>query len=87
MAAGYFGEADPARILIEYPIGEPFLSGPARLSNDELRALQEWRFAALMRRGWEIPFYQRRWGNAASSPVTLKASMICQSCRASRNRT
>ena len=72
MAAGYFGEADPARILSEYPIGEPFLTGPARLSNDELRALQERRFAALMRRGWEIPFYQHHWGSVGIEPGDIK---------------
>ena len=59
MAPGYFNEADPARILSEYPLGEPFLTGPARLSGDELRALQEQRFATLLRRGWQIPFYRR----------------------------
>jgi hypothetical protein len=64
MSAGYFAEADPERILTEYPIGEPFLAGAARMSDDELRALQERRFTALMRRGWEIPFYRRHWGKA-----------------------
>ena len=63
IAGDYFGEADYTRILSEYPIGDLFLEGPARLSRDELRALQERRFADVMRRGWEIPFYQRLWGN------------------------
>ena len=56
----------------EYPIGEPFLNGPARLSADELRALQERRFAALMRRGWEIPFYRRHWGSVGIEPGDVK---------------
>jgi phenylacetate-CoA ligase len=72
MAAEYFQEADAARILIEYPMGEAFLNGPARLSNDELRALQEQRFAVLMRRGWEIPFYRRHWGSAGIEPGDIK---------------
>ena len=68
MVADYFREADPARVLAEYPIGTAFMQGPARLHADALRALQEQRFTALMRRGWEIPFYRRHWGNAGIAP-------------------
>jgi hypothetical protein len=49
--------------------------------------LQEQRFAALLRRGWQIPFYRRHWGSVGSSPATSEVSMTCQSCRASQNRT
>ena len=72
MSAGYFAEADPKRILTEYPIGESFLAGPACMSDDELRALQERRFAALMRRGWEIPFYRRHWGKVGLEPGDVR---------------
>ena len=41
MVSRYFQEADPARIAAEYPVGEAFLKGPAKLSRDVLRALQE----------------------------------------------
>ena len=68
MVGGYFSEADAGRLLIEYPIGTDFLSGPASLNADALRTLQEQRFAALMRRGWEIPFYQRHWRAAGIEP-------------------
>jgi phenylacetate-CoA ligase len=57
----YFNQADPAQILADYPLGEAFASGIAKASRDELRALQERRFLALMERGWENPFYRRRW--------------------------
>lgn len=73
MTAGYFHEADTTRILAEYPIGEAFLEGPARLSADGLRALQERRFAALMRRGWQIPFYRRLWGRTNIEPGDIKS--------------
>lgn len=73
MAARYFDEADPARILSDYPIGEAFLNGPAGLGADELRALQEGRFAAVMRRGWEIPFYRRLWGRAGIEPGDIRS--------------
>ena len=45
--ASYFDEADHRRLLAEYPMGEAFLAGPARLGRDELRALQERRLAKL----------------------------------------
>ncbi|MGI9480683.1 MAG: phenylacetate--CoA ligase family protein [Hyphomicrobiaceae bacterium] len=68
MVGAYFSEADAGRLLQEYPIGSAFLNGPACLSADELRALQEQRFATLMRRGWEIPFYQRHWATVGLEP-------------------
>ena len=59
--SGYFDEVDHRRMLAEYPLGEAFLKGPARLSRDELRNVQERRFAAVMKRAWEVPFYRRHW--------------------------
>lgn len=73
MTSNYFGEADVARLLAEYPIGADFLAGPARLSSDALRALQEKRFAALMRRGWQIPFYRRHWQAAGIEPGDIRS--------------
>src|SRR4029450_5808128 len=34
------------------------------MPRDALRALQEKRFLATVKRGWEIPFFQRHWGRA-----------------------
>ncbi len=70
--ATYFQEADPTRILDEYPIGDAFMQGPARLDAATLRALQERRFAVLMRRGWEIPFYRRLWSGAGIEPGDIR---------------
>ncbi len=72
MTSRYFQEADAERLLREYPIGGAFLSGPARLSRDALRALQETRFAALMRRAWQVPFYRRHWGAAGIEPGDIR---------------
>ena len=72
MSGRYFNEANAARLIEEYPLGQAFLEGPARLSTDALRALQERRFAGLMRRGWEIPFYRRHWTNAGIEPGDIK---------------
>lgn len=66
--SGYFDEADIARMLRDYPIGEAYLSGPAALSRDALRALQEQRFAEVMARAWDVPFYKRRFGEAGIEP-------------------
>ena len=71
--SGYFEEADPRRIAAEYPIGGSFLSGPARLSADALRALQERRFLAVVERAWEVPFYARRWREAGLGPRDVTA--------------
>ena len=65
---GYFEEARLGRLLDEYPIGEAFLAGPARMSRDELHALQERRFRRVVARGWEVPFYARRWRAAGLEP-------------------
>ncbi len=43
-----------------------------RASRDELRALQERRFLKTMKRGWEIPFFQRHWGAAGIEPGDIK---------------
>ncbi|MDA0225921.1 MAG: phenylacetate--CoA ligase family protein [Proteobacteria bacterium] len=72
LTPAYFVEADPARILAEYPIGEAFLAGPARLSADALRALQEKRFLDVVARAWQVPFYARRWRAAGLEPGAIR---------------
>jgi phenylacetate-CoA ligase len=69
----YFDEVDHRRLLVEYPIGQAFLEDPARLSRDELHALQERRFLAVIARGWEVPFYRRRWQAAGLAPGDIRA--------------
>jgi phenylacetate-CoA ligase len=58
----YFEAFDGKQMLADYPVGDAFTARYASMSRDELHALQEARFAKLMARGWEIPFYQRLWG-------------------------
>jgi len=58
----YFEAFDARRMLDEYPVGEAFVARYTGMSRDELHALQNERFLRLMKRGWEIPFYQRLWG-------------------------
>ncbi len=58
----YYESFEPRQLLAEYPLGDAFTQGLARISRDELRALQNGRFVKLVARAWQIPFYQRLWG-------------------------
>jgi phenylacetate-CoA ligase len=55
----YFEAFDAKAMLADYPLD--LVGTYGAMSGDELRALQEARFAKLMQRGWEIPFYQKLW--------------------------
>jgi phenylacetate-CoA ligase len=58
----YFEAFDIRQLLADYPVGDAFVARYTAMSRDELRSIQEARFARLMARGWEIPFYRRLWG-------------------------
>ena len=58
----YFESFDVRQMLADYPLGDAFTQQLARISRDELRALQNRRFNKLVARAWLIPFYQRLWG-------------------------
>lgn len=47
-----------------YPPSREYADTVAKVSRDELRAIQEARFIAQVKRAWEIPFYQRHWQKA-----------------------
>jgi phenylacetate-CoA ligase len=70
--SSYVDEAQFARMLAEYPIGDAFLAGPARLSADALRALQECRFRIVLARAWQVPFYRRRWSAVGLEPGDVR---------------
>ena len=55
----YFEAFDAKKMLADYPLD--LVGTYGKMSRDELRAIQETRFATLMQRGWEIPFYQKLW--------------------------
>ena len=61
-AQNYFDAVDVRRMLAEYPLGDAFIETFSRMSRDELRALQDARFKKIIARAWQIPFYQRLWG-------------------------
>lgn len=58
----YFEAFDAKQMLEDYPVGDDFTKRYTAMSRDALHALQNERFLKLMKRGWEVPFYQRLWG-------------------------
>ena len=64
----YFDEVDHVRLRADYPIGDEFLDGVARIGRDQLRDLQNRRFQKLIARAWQVPFYRRRWTAAGIEP-------------------
>jgi phenylacetate-CoA ligase len=58
----YYETFDAKQMLEDYPIGDAFTARYTAMSRDALHAWQNKRFVKLMKRGWEIPFYQRLWG-------------------------
>ena len=66
----YFEAFDPKAMLADYPLD--LVGTYEKMSTDELRALQGTRFATLMKRGWEIPFYQKLWGKEGIEPGDIR---------------
>jgi len=69
----YFEAFDTKQMLADYPVGDAFTARYAAMSRDELHALQNERFLTLMKRGWEIPFYQRLWGEKGIQPGDISS--------------
>jgi phenylacetate-CoA ligase len=66
----YFEAFDAKQMLADYPLD--LVGAYGKMSADELRALQEIRFDALMKRGWEIPFYQKLWRAKGLEPGDIR---------------
>jgi phenylacetate-CoA ligase len=58
----YFDAINSQQLLADFPMGNAFVKMSTLMSRDELRARQEAQFARLMQRVWQIPFYQRLYG-------------------------
>ncbi|MEW4467805.1 phenylacetate--CoA ligase family protein [Parasphingorhabdus sp. JC815] len=68
----YFESFDAKAMLDQYPVGDEFITRYTNMSRDELFAIQDKQFKKLMKRGWEIPFYKRLWGNKGIEPGDIK---------------
>jgi len=56
----------------EFPPADTYFRGPYQRSRDEIRSLQNERFLRQMLRAWQVPFYQKHWGNAGLEPNDIK---------------
>jgi phenylacetate-CoA ligase len=70
--ATYYESFDVRQLLADYPLGDAFTQGLVRQPRDALFALQQRRFASLMQRCWQIPFYQRLWGAKGIEPGDIR---------------
>lgn len=68
----YHRSLDLEQITRDYPPPPDFFRGVFRASRDEIHTLQERRFRQTMKRGWEIPFFQRHWRAAGMEPGDIK---------------
>lgn len=69
----YFEALDTRQLLEDYPIGDAFVQRYTSMSRDELHARQDRQFQRLMKRGWEIQFYQRLWGAHGIEPGDIRS--------------
>jgi phenylacetate-CoA ligase len=69
----YFESFDAQAMLADYPVGDAFTARYIGMSRDALYALQNERFVALVKRGWEVPFYQRLWGAQGIEPGDIRS--------------
>lgn len=69
----YSRSLDFEQLARDYPPPPDCFRTTFRMSRDELHALQERRFLATVRRGWEIPFFQRHWGSAGMESGDIRS--------------
>ena len=68
----YADALDFEALWAEYPTAPDYFGSRYQLSADAIRALQEQRFVGAMARAWQIPFYQRLWGQAGIDPGDIR---------------
>ncbi len=68
----YFSASGLPNIATEFPLGDAFFEQFSQLSRDQLRQQQEQRFVRIMQRAWQVPFYQRLWGNQGIEPGDIQ---------------
>ena len=68
MSKTYFDHFNVPELYSQYPMGAEFLERYTKMSRDELWAFQDYQFRKILKRGWEVPFYQRLWGAEGLEP-------------------
>jgi phenylacetate-CoA ligase len=67
----YFESFDYQQMLRDFPLREEF-DQFAKLSRDEIEAGQQEKLMRCIARAWELPFYQRLWGEAGIEPGDIR---------------
>lgn len=68
----YFAHLDRDGLLKEFPLGSEFVARFRAWGDDQLRAHQSELFSAVVERAWQVPFYQRLWGEAGIEKGDIK---------------
>jgi phenylacetate-CoA ligase len=69
----YFNATDVHQLTREFPFGDAFDATFRNMGADALRRRQNALFARQLRRAWQLPFYQRLWGEAGVSPDDVRS--------------
>ena len=64
----YYESFDYPKLVEDYPFDTSFASSYVNRSRDEIRARQENDWQRCLLRAWQVPFYQRLWGDAGVEP-------------------
>lgn len=71
--ATYFESFDVKELLQQFPLDQAFTDKFKAISREQLRAEQNEKFLRCVARAWQIPFYQRLWGNAGVKPEDIRS--------------
>ncbi len=71
--ATYFESFDVNELLKQFPLDQAFTDKFKAISREQLRAEQNVMFLRCVARAWQIPFYQRLWGNAGITPADIQS--------------
>lgn len=63
---------DFEKLVRDYPPPPEYFKSVMRMPRAELEALKNQRFMATVKRGWEIPFFQKHWGAAGLEPGDIR---------------
>ena len=69
----YWRSLDFEALTSDFPPPPDYFDKVFRIPRDELRKRQETRFLETVKRGWEIPFFQRHWGSVGLEPGDIRA--------------
>ncbi len=69
----YHEVIDVKALMQDFPVGEAFNARFAGMEQDVLREHQNRLFARQLRRAWQLPFYQRLWGEAGITPGDIRS--------------